>query len=786
VGPVLAEDLVAEAAGSVLPVARVAGRHALLVVLTVEEVLGRPVAAAFEERTIALRRRRVADVAGHLFAGAEGREIEGAHERVRADEVDVVRIVLSVALEQAVIVAVLADQVFERRLDARPVLAQEHVVRGREMLAVALQDGAGLAVGGEVAVAAETHEPAGLLEPRAEVLHRPCRAGQLGEQPGLALRVVPDVRARAAAAVGALPRPEAPVLPPLRRARREVGHWHHQPRRQPPGQRCAAIVAIAEAPRFGLQARQVSRELPRDIARVAEPVRVHPAVPGVQVWEIPRHDEGHILRGTRGQRELACHRADQRLPAARLQLAAADRTNLSAEQRCEKRILVGPVQRRLAVAEQRQRQVAEAQGGLIVLPVLRPERVGQYDVIDVDVAPSARGRIHDLDPRHLPREHAHVPHTRLQFLVVAPGRAAHHAVTHHEVQTRRVRVPAAADAEGQVRQVDLERRADEPARRRVAAMERVDQSRAAEAAHFLLVRQRAPGGFLPKRLAGDGPPVVRAHFEVGDDLRLGRAGRHGRTSLDHVHQHRCQPVADDGLVAAFDRQVVGPLAAGHVLQPAAERDREGLCGGVGDSEMQHRGRKRRRPRVERDERAEYLQVHADGRDGPGRAGCAVTHAGPWILADELDRVVARVVERGTRHLAVRVAHRQREPLRDRLPWPIRVVARVPDAAEVRPPVDLPARERAVAADEKLPGAQSAAGHADGRARGAGVDALRAAGAQRSQLLRGASLVSRNEMGRGLRGRLIRGAGRRQAGREQGQQHRHGHRPGGCNGRACWA
>ena len=163
-GPALAEELIGETALLVLVLRVLLEIDDLDEVLAVPEPLDAELAAALEDPPAALGELGVAHLAGHLLARAQGGQVERADEGVRAFEVDVVGVVLAV-LDQAVVVAVLGDREFQGLLDPGPVSLQERIVRRAQMLAIGLEDGAALAVGGIGPIAAEADEPRSVSKP---------------------------------------------------------------------------------------------------------------------------------------------------------------------------------------------------------------------------------------------------------------------------------------------------------------------------------------------------------------------------------------------------------------------------------------------------------------------------------------------------------------------------------------------------------------------------------------------------------------------------------------------
>src|SRR5262245_16840342 len=117
------------------------------------------------------------------------------------------------------------------------------------MLPPRLEDGATLAVGGVLLIAAKTDE-AIRLQRDAEVLPDAGPALQLRKEARHRLCVVPDVSARALAGYDALPRPESPVLPPLSGTGGEIRRRVVDPIEQPKWQ-CTVVVGVAPFSRVG-------------------------------------------------------------------------------------------------------------------------------------------------------------------------------------------------------------------------------------------------------------------------------------------------------------------------------------------------------------------------------------------------------------------------------------------------------------------------------------------------------------------------------------------------------
>ena len=290
------------------------------VVLAVPQVRVDPPRAALEEPPALAGEVGVAHVPRHLLGGAQGAEVPQAHLRVRAEVLDVHRVVLA-ALHDAVAVAVPAagdPAELDGLADLRPQRAQERVVAGQLPVPVHLQHAAHLAVGGglpELLRApdrqghAEAHE-ARLARGVAE-LDLAHRERERAEQERRRLLVVPHVRARAVAAAGgvraALPAVEAAVgraEAGLRAQRGEV-----EERGLPHlGRQVAAREGGDERGRAAVQLGDLGQRLLRDVPGVREPRGVVVADPVVRpgrvglrgprdaVGEVPGEEEERLAR----------------------------------------------------------------------------------------------------------------------------------------------------------------------------------------------------------------------------------------------------------------------------------------------------------------------------------------------------------------------------------------------------------------------------------------------------------------------------------------------------------
>jgi len=124
----LADDLVGQAPLAVLILGRRRQVHLLDIVLAVVQLAVHARPAAVKAGAIGGRRRLVSQVARHLFAGAQRAEVKGAHHGVRADELDVVGVVLHPLHHPVAIGIPLHPSVFQRLLDLGPEFPQPGVV----------------------------------------------------------------------------------------------------------------------------------------------------------------------------------------------------------------------------------------------------------------------------------------------------------------------------------------------------------------------------------------------------------------------------------------------------------------------------------------------------------------------------------------------------------------------------------------------------------------------------------------------------------------------------------
>ena len=151
----------------------------------------------------------VADVSRHLLGSAQRAEVPQPHLRVGAVVLDVHRVVLA-AFHDAVAVGVPAagnPAELHRAAHRRPQATQVGIAPRQLPVAMDLHDAAHLAVGGGLAegaaacegqVHAEAHHA--LVVGGVPELHLAHRPGEIAEEKGRGLLVVPDVRARAMAA----------------------------------------------------------------------------------------------------------------------------------------------------------------------------------------------------------------------------------------------------------------------------------------------------------------------------------------------------------------------------------------------------------------------------------------------------------------------------------------------------------------------------------------------------------------------------------------------------------
>ena len=90
-------------------------------------------------------------------------------------------------------------------------------------------------------------------------------------------------------------------------------------------------------------------------------------------------------------------------------------------------------------------------------------RVCLYNVVDIDVAPSASRRIHNLNVHHFSFQFVHVQNSLLQFLAatrpgIGAGDAAHDSAIQQQVHASLAFVSTATDEEAQISAFDLDRR----------------------------------------------------------------------------------------------------------------------------------------------------------------------------------------------------------------------------------------------------------------------------------------------------------------------------------------
>lgn len=197
-----------------------------------------------------------------------------------------------------------------------------------------------------------------------------------------------------------------------------------------------------------------------------------------------------------------------------------------------------------------QEEVVAVDGDLAGARRGRARAVGERDVIDVDVAPAPAAPVHDLEGARLAEEFRDVPGPPAQPLgaagiAVGAGDGADDAAFDPEVQAGLVVETAAPDEGVQVRPLDDERRAGEPAGGVVAPDVAAGQAPAEVALDGHLVRQGAERGGRAEGRAGNGPGGVILALEVGQDdvgagglvsrrggdqEENGQAGEHGGTA----------------------------------------------------------------------------------------------------------------------------------------------------------------------------------------------------------------------------------------------------------------
>ncbi len=212
------------------------------------------------------------------------------------------------------------------------------------------------------------------------------------------------------------------------------------------------------------------------------------------------------------------------------------------DNQCDAALLRAGLDRQVHVAVlkgQLARDVAERSGRL---------SVGEDDVVNIDVAPTAGRPVHDLQPRRLRGQVTDVPARWLQALaaagicVRASGRADDPTV-HDQVDAGLVCPSATADEEVDRPAIDRECRRGQRTNGPIATEEGIDESPALESLHGHLVRQGCVCGPSTEGRALDFPGAVVRALEVGDQ-DVGRLGMsRGRCRAPH----QCREPENHGL-----------------------------------------------------------------------------------------------------------------------------------------------------------------------------------------------------------------------------------------------
>ena len=217
--------------------------------------------------------------------------------------------------------------------------------------------------------------------------------------------------------------------------------------------------------------------------------------------------------------------------------------------------------------------------------------VTKHEVIRADIAPTAIGRIHDLELRGLPRPRPHVPSHRFETIAVLARGAANHLSPHQQIHARPVFLRAATDEKIDEVALEGEGFAREFSRRAIGGCARVTVHRAL-AVHGQVALISGHFGFLNRaaaeRSALNRPAFVIVALEIIEgDVGPGRgaltfATRRGAA----LERHRVIPRDNPVLPQQFARRSA-PKADG-VLQPAAEFRLDFFGPGVLDRETHHR------------------------------------------------------------------------------------------------------------------------------------------------------------------------------------------------------
>ena len=201
--------------------------------------------------------------------------------------------------------------------------------------------------------------------------------------------------------------------------------------------------------------------------------------------------------------------------------------------------------------------------------------------------PTARGLIHDFEPRLSARELDHIPVGPFQAFGVVPGGGARHLSVHAQVYASLPRLTASPDQERHVPPLDHERLGSQHTRGRVPAQERIHQMFSEMTGHRLLIRQGARGRFGAERVSFDRPlaipilEVLEQDFGTLRDRFLGGSGF--RCGVDQGQTRLAQQA-----VASLAHAGLAAAQADAVFQPAGDLDLDRFLAGIGHR-VTHRG-----------------------------------------------------------------------------------------------------------------------------------------------------------------------------------------------------
>jgi len=355
--------------------------------------------------------------------------------------------------------------------------------------------------------------------------------------------------------------------------------------------------------------------------------------------------------------------------------------------------------------------------------------IGEGDVIDQDVPPSARVRIDDLEDALLAFEVRDVPALTGEFFGIGADGGPNGLVADTEVHAGFGGMPASGDGEAYVPPLDLERLGSQLSGGLVVdgfGSQRIGEVFPTVTRNPLGVL--VPGdlaGRLAERLALDTPLVERTVLEglEGDVRAFGALGAFGG-GQGEVHPNARQTCGADNRVAAAAR--CAAAEAYSVLKPARNRRLDRLVRRVPDGEADDRGRVGRVAGVKWDPGREDLLGDLHGQCGLGVS--LEPDFGDGVLADKLDGVEVGFAEEGGFGLVALALDAHREALLKRALGAVGLVsAAVPLISRVieYPPL----AQRSVSADVELAGAHAAARHADGEKLPSAVDLAFAPGEQ---------------------------------------------------------